>query len=512
MAVLTGSKTAKEPVCTDDTALFVQAVKPIIFDEQIQAICYNNLYTAEEICKEIFQFLTQAQRQIQKNQYTNDEERQALTHFKKIDNQPFRQYGSDILKAINKYIATAFYQGEFNDLQQQYTTHEQTRQDADAALFEEQKHKIEDGFAALKSHLEKEWEEKLLRQEIAQQLEAIEQERQKKHSELQQNAQKIQHLKELLKPFSWLTGRLWDLSKSNWQQSDFGLHTLQKYSHLLDKDQSLRELAELLGRMQQAEEELMEKLILKHEFKFNFAQKSEFIGIKESDELSGALPSEIALLATPLTQNIFYKKFADKKLQTWEYQARYLSSSPEKRQEKQLKEAKKGPIIVCIDTSSSMKGTPEQVAKTLCFALLQIALRDNRPCFLISFSTAVETLELTDITRSFDQLIQFLERSFYGGTDLSPAFKQALQMLEQKNYSKADVIVVSDFEMGEVEPQTALAVQRARQDKKTRFFSLTIAHHINENRSNLFDFNWLYNTKNPKAMVELVNSLRDLQQ
>ena len=51
------------------------------------------------------------------------------------------------------------------------------------------------------------------------------------------------------------------------------------------------------------------------------------------------------------------------------------------------KKEPKGPIIVCVDTSGSMQGTPENIAKTVTFALSKIAIEEERKCYLISFST-----------------------------------------------------------------------------------------------------------------------------
>ena len=46
-----------------------------------------------------------------------------------------------------------------------------------------------------------------------------------------------------------------------------------------------------------------------------------------------------------------------------------------------------GPFIVCIDASGSMRGFPEQCAKAIAFALMQIALAEERDCYVIIFST-----------------------------------------------------------------------------------------------------------------------------
>jgi len=202
------------------------------------------------------------------------------------------------------------------------------------------------------------------------------------------------------------------------------------------------------------------------------------------------LPAEAALLADESMELLFYKKFTEKKLQTFEYQAKVLSYEEEeiKSKRQKEKEGKKGPFIICVDTSGSMHGTLETVAKTLCFALLKMAVKDNRKCYLISFSTAIETLNLTDLKNNLDKLIEFLSMSFNGGTDAVPAMREAIRILETEDYKKADVIMVSDFVMSGFEWQTKAQIIAARENK-TKFHSLVIGDSGNKNAIEEFDSN-----------------------
>ncbi len=78
------------------------------------------------------------------------------------------------------------------------------------------------------------------------------------------------------------------MSKGNWQRVN--LDILKRYAELLQKDKSLKELAEMLGKMRQAEKEFEEELFtniqLKPEWKVEHASKADLIGIHESDDLS----------------------------------------------------------------------------------------------------------------------------------------------------------------------------------------------------------------------------------
>lgn len=72
----------------------------------------------------------------------------------------------------------------------------------------------------------------------------------------------------------------------------------------------------MLGRYRKTEKEVEEtfysETIIKQEWKIKHAQKNEFVGIRESDDLSTLLPVEMSLLADVDTETIFYKKFAEK--------------------------------------------------------------------------------------------------------------------------------------------------------------------------------------------------------
>ena len=188
-----------------------------------------------------------------------------------------------------------------------------------------------------------------------------------------------------------------------------------------------------------------------------------------------------------------------------------LSYREEEFQDKRQKEKEeaKGPFIICVDTSGSMHGTPETVAKTLCFAILKIAIRDNRKWYLISFSTGIETLTLPDLKNSLDKIISFLSMSFHGGTDATPAMREALRMITTQDYKKADVIMVSDFVMSAFDKTTQEQIKSAK-DNKTKFHSLVIGNSQNPETIKDFDSNWFYDLNNPNSVLKLIKNINEL--
>ncbi len=370
-----------------------------------------------------------------------------------------------------------------------------------------------DRFPAIKEHFIETWKNLIKEKQIKWELEIIEENRKKFCEELYKRIEELKKLQDALEPFTNELGRLWDMSKGNWQHVN--LDILKKYAEFLQRDKSLKELAEMLGKMQQAEKEFEEELFsniqLKTEWKVEHASKADLIGIHESDDLSSLLASETAQLADKTMQTVFFKKFAEKKLQTFEYQARMLSYREEEFEDKRQKEKEdaNGPFIICVDTSGSMHGTPETVAKTICFAILKIAIRDNRKCYLISFSTGIETLNLTDLKNSLEKIISFLSMSFHGGTDATPAMKEALRMLTTQEYKKADVIMISDFIMPAFDKITQDNLKAAK-DNKTKFHSLVIGDSKNPATIKDFDNNWYYDLNNQGSILTLVKNIKEL--
>lgn len=322
-------------------------------------------------------------------------------------------------------------------------------------------------------------------------------------------------LEKLLSPFIKTLGHLWDLSESTFETSGFEI--LEQFLILLDQDESLRELAELLGKQTRAqslfEKEIRDKVVIKSEWHPKPAYRGEIDGLRYSNDISSVLPSELALLKNTAAKKLFQLKFAQKQLLSFKYQNDVLDSKEENIQEETSveKQEPKGPIIICVDTSGSMHGTPENIAKTITFALSKIAIEEERKCYLISFSTSIETLDLTDFSANpIGKLVQFLRMSFHGGTDATPALKHAVKMLSENEWKNADVLMISDFVMQSLNNDIKTQIESAQEDN-TNFHSLVIGTSGNNGAINSFDHNWFYDTNNPQANRHLVEQIHEIR-
>ena len=122
-----------------------------------------------------------------------------------------------------------------------------------------------------------------------------------------------------------------------------------------------------------------------------------------------------------------------------------------------------GPIIVCLDTSSSMAGAAEQVAKAIALEAMRAARAARRGCLVYAFGGAgeVHRTRLDEDAQGLVALAQLLAVSFHGGTDIAQPIEAALTDVREAAWREADLLIVSDGEFG-VTSDVLAAIRQAR--------------------------------------------------
>ena len=189
-------------------------------------------------------------------------------------------------------------------------------------------------------------------------------------------------------------------------------------------------------------------------------------------DLQHLLPMETVILADKETEDLFYLRYASSLLQLFANKPKQESVLKTEKKRNKKPRLEKGPIIVSLDTSGSMSGRPEKVARCLLLQLLRMAKKQKRKCFLITFSVRAECMDLSR-PGSWNRLNRFLNNPFTGGTDGEDMIKNALKMLNTDNYSMADVLIISDFYFPNPRPQTK-ELMEIEHNKGTRFYGLQI--------------------------------------
>lgn len=364
----------------------------------------------------------------------------------------------------------------------------------------------------LQQNILKDWEHLLFQKKYSFENEYLSDAFGQYYDRLKGKVDKLNFLGDILEPYYRHLGALWNKSLMEWNKVPWD--KIESYIQTLRSDKTLKDLAAMLGRWQmvelEIEEEQREKILPQNSWKPNPYGKSEIIGIHYSDNISGTLPMEFAMLSHPDTELIFSHRFVEKKLLSFQFRAHDLASDTSRQEEtiKEPKIAEQGPVILVIDTSGSMFGNPEQIAKAISFVVLSRALRQKRPCYLISFSDHIKTLELTQTGQELDRMVEFLTMSYHGGTDIQPALREALEMLKREAFQKADVLVISDFVIPWVEEKVRNEIIFQRKENNTQFHSLYITRSIDPGAVPLaiFDHHWLYDLDNPKIIRQTLET------
>lgn len=359
----------------------------------------------------------------------------------------------------------------------------------------------------LRNYLFKDWKKNLDQQSADWELKKLGELR---HLFLKQFLEQIMNLEELKKITDQLgleAGIFLDYSKGRLTAQD--MQQFKHWAEYLRENDTLKAILDVLGKIQDAHT-AQKKIKISQEqtietYVPDINSREEIVGIRMGRDLEFVLPSELALLSNMETEVLFDLKYIEGNLMCFEMQG---MQSHYQDVESILESSinKKGPMILCIDTSGSMQGTPEFIAKAVALYFASEAMKEKRACLLINFSTSIQTLELTQ-PKGLNTLIEFLKMSFYGGTDVAPSLDFALSLLEQKNYERADLFVVSDFIMATL-PQVQYQKIQSAKEKGNQFYSLVIGHSpISQFSHEYFDREWLFNPKN-SSVTEIVNLIK----
>ncbi|MCB9763361.1 MAG: hypothetical protein H6739_26580 [Alphaproteobacteria bacterium] len=238
-------------------------------------------------------------------------------------------------------------------------------------------------------------------------------------------------------------GRAWLGLGADWSAGFFTearWRALEETAARLAEEPALQQLAETLGRWERQAAKAHSLQTTARVARAGHGGRSEVRGLTRGAELERLTPGALAWLAAPETEPLFYLRLAERSLLTYELDSPATLDEPRRRVAPGG--AARGPIVLALDTSASMQGAPEQVAKAMTLAVLRVALREGRPCRLIGFSSAhdLDEIELTALPAALPALLDFLARRFGGGTEPGPAVARAVATAAPG----ADLLLVSD--------------------------------------------------------------------
>ena len=191
----------------------------------------------------------------------------------------------------------------------------------------------------------------------------------------------------------------------------------------------LLKLAKLIGRSG--------SVAFKPSGSFPTAAKSDITGITIGDNLSSLLPSETALLSCSATQPTFYHNYVEKRLQI--FASASSGNAPVTHQD--------GPVIICLDTSGSMRGEKVEIACNLTMAITIIAQRRKRDVLVVKYSDWHFLLKVTKLSRQREDLEKFLSSYQGRGNAENELFRWLFKDIlpNEKAFYTADILCITDF-------------------------------------------------------------------
>lgn len=357
---------------------------------------------------------------------------------------------------------------------------------------------IVENLSIIRRNEQEAWRKEYEKQLLAWQLAEIQSLREQLLQNLKEWFETIQQMKEVFDELGVDTGVLWDLSVGKLSAQDISV--LKEWAEYLKNDERVRELCELMGRLHKEQQshhtEIINSTIQYHVKKPDVHSNEEIVGIKFGRDMENIIPQELALLSDPDVSLLFDLKYVENRLMCFSKQG-YITEIVEENIQETVSvddEEKMGPIIICVDTSGSMSGAPENIAKALTLSLSSRAISQKRNCYLINFSTSINTLDFTP-PNGIPDLINFLKMSFHGGTDVAPALYEGIRMMSESDYKKADLLVISDFVIYGLSSDIASLCKKQKQEEN-RFFALCIGSFGTQRvEDGVFDQSWTYDPR-----------------
>lgn len=216
----------------------------------------------------------------------------------------------------------------------------------------------------------------------------------------------------------------WSDEPSNMRRTPENLALLEK----VRQSPVLRDVSKYLGRFRE---------LLAQTKKNSYAYgRGETYSLELGNNLSRALTSELAMLATPETIPLFLRKYQQKQIKQYH------------RREPIYKGM--GDIICCLDESGSTEGEAAAWGKAVAMTLLEIAAESRRSFALIHFagsgSCQVDIFRPGEYT--LEDKLSAAETFLGGGTNFERPICEAIRLMEmeEEDFEKADVVFITDGE------------------------------------------------------------------
>ena len=246
----------------------------------------------------------------------------------------------------------------------------------------------------------------------------------------------------------------WNMMEGQWTETEF-----EKKLNIVRIQNQYPEIGDVVKRMGRiADADGKDRLAVQtgRSMQLSHSSGSDIEGISTGRDINALMPMEWAQYTDTDMEKLFLHKYMTSKLQVFHYKSEIAKPARRLRSERA---SRRGPMIVCVDSSASMSGVPQKIEASLLAKLEQTAETLNRDCFLIDFSIGIHPIELRSRRqkksmermgmREEDQE-NFAKGVFPfigGGTDAQKMLNLTFALLDNNDdrYMNADVLWITDF-------------------------------------------------------------------
>lgn len=272
--------------------------------------------------------------------------------------------------------------------------------------------------------------------------------------------------------------QVWGLMGGQWNSLIFEQHL--RIVKLQKQYPQLEQMANKMGRISDDESTERMPVAIGGNMKMEHAAKNDILGVALSQDIHSMLPLELAQCSDDTLYDVFLYKYANKNLQTFHHKSEILKPS---RNVAPRPARLKGPMIVCVDRSGSMAGLPERLANSLMIKLLDMAERQKRSLFLVSFSVDARPI---DVRHNRTALLEFFRQSSAGDTNATKMLNEVFALLGGGEYMSADVLWFTDFRIPLCSTMQRKEIMKYRR-QGTKFYGLKIGHAFDLGWEDIFD-------------------------
>ncbi len=225
----------------------------------------------------------------------------------------------------------------------------------------------------------------------------------------------------------------------------------------LARNKKLGELARMVGRFKQDARALKRKTLERG--------VAEAYDIELGSELGRLIPAELLAMHHPVLKRDFHRRVLEGTV------LQYRLRDDEQKG--------KGPMVVCIDVSSSMQGDKEMWSKAVALTLMDIARRQRRLFRAVMFSSGPGSLKVLDLNRErryqpdLNKVVEMAEYFPGGGTDFESPIDAAVELLGEKKLKRGDIVIITDGE-SQVSPEWLARLKERKDELDFSIFAVLV--------------------------------------